>query len=128
MRNSFMIIVFVLAFISCNQKKNKIIESFNVDSSLSKDCHFFKDKYSDTLKFSRKIIILENTINDTILLGNSILPPNLTGEFEYTQLKARKDIHLDLRYKNPPADRICINNYKEKNSKGHLKFQLEMVD
>lgn len=128
MKKVLFIITIVFLFNSCSKNKGEFTEVIKVDNATFKKCYFFKNKNSDTLKFVRNIQILENTLNDTILLGNAILYPKYLGEFEYTQLEDKDDIILDLRYRNPPGDRICINSYKEKKSEGVLKIRLKIPD
>ena len=119
-------IILMFLFFSCDKKNNEFIKVIKVDTSLNKNCSLFKNINSDTLKFLRKIEIIENTLNDTIILGIGILPPNYLGEFEYTQFEDKDDVTLDLRYINPPANRICIQSYNQKKSIGILKLRLKI--
>lgn len=125
MKNVFIIISIILLSISCDESKTEYIEVVKIDSLISKKCFFFESKNSDTLKFVRNIEILENTIDDTLLLGNAILAPRYLGEFEYIQFEDKDDIILDLQYTNPPSDRICIHPYNDKTPEGVLKFKLK---
>jgi len=103
------------------QYVTKIIE-VNIDSN--DKCYFFRNEVSDTMKFNRNLKIIENTISDSIIIGNSVLAPNYIGDLEYTMLENNKEVVLDLRYENPAADRIWVFPFKMKKSKGTLKLQL----
>lgn len=121
----FCIFVFLeLSFFQdCHQEKT-IVKKINIDTAVHKECYFFTDSDNDTLKFDRHLKILENTLTDSIVLGHSVLSPHYTGVIEYTMLDNRNDISLDLRYHNPPADRICILPHKEKESRGTLTIEV----
>ena len=86
--------------------------------------YYFKNTSRDTLKFKRRVEIIKNEISDTIIFGNSILKPNYTGFFEYTKFKDKSNIDLNLKYDNPPADRICVSSFNNKMSKGTLVIEL----
>ena len=89
----------------------------------------YKNKKKDTLRFERTVKIIENTLSDTIVFAGGILSPKYVGNLDHTQIKDRKDILLDLRYLNPPADRIWISRYKNRIAKGILKVEfIENID
>lgn len=117
--------LFICIILGCSKdlNKSKIVE-IEIYSKSNDSCYLFITKELDTLKFERKIKILENNISDTLIFGDGVLPPNRIGCFNYTKLKNRTDISLDLDYKNPPADRLCFHSYKNKNSEGILKIEL----
>ncbi len=89
---------------------------------------FFIENNLGTLKFERKIKIIKNTLTDTIVVGQGVLPSGQLGKHGYTKLGNRNDISLDLDYSNPPADRICIRSYKGKKSHGVLELELISTD
>lgn len=103
---------------------NSIVKNLNVDVPLNEKCFFFIDDNLDTLRFEREIKITKNTITDTIIFGQGVLPPKFIGDIGYTKLGNRIDKSLDLDYENPPATRICINSYKGKKSQGVLVLEL----
>jgi hypothetical protein len=109
---------------SCNQHENKSVKTLKIDTEGSKRCFVFKNRNGDTIKFNRKISIKKNTINDTIILGNSVLAPKFTGGFEYTKFKNRTDVIVDLQYLNSTGDRVWVIPYKNKVSKGFLEIEL----
>lgn len=115
-----------LIITSCSQlkKEQKIVKELNVNTEKNLEFVAYFYEKSDTIKFNRNIKIIENTLNDTIIFGHSLLAPEFLGQIEYTKFKNKNDITLDLRYANPPADRICISKYKEKKARGILKIEL----
>ena len=122
LKNIIIFSIFLL-LLNCSNKLI-IIEEIDIKINNNEKYYHFKNDLEDTIKFERKIKILQNTISDTIILGQSILKPGYTGFFEYTKLKDRNDISLDLRYENPPADRIYIKSYNNKKSNGILVIEL----
>lgn len=119
-----LLFVLCLCIVSCSHNK-AIVKTISIDVPLNEKCYFFIDANLDTLNFERTIKITKNTITDTIVFGQGVLRPNFKGDIKYTKLKNRNDISLDLDYKNPSVDRICIKSYKGKKGVGFLELELK---
>lgn len=104
-----------------------IKKQIKVNTGNGEQCFYFSTTNLDTLKFNRHIQILKNTLNDTILFGYGILAPGQVGNVGYTRLGNRNDAALNLNYKNPKTDRICISPYKKKEVKGILLIKLDTL-
>ncbi|WP_272023173.1 hypothetical protein [Olleya namhaensis] len=116
---SLMVILF-----SCQEKKHHTTQTIKLENLSQEKYFFFNKKNGDTLFFEREILIKENNISDTILIGHSILLPKQIGLISYTKFKNRNDVTLDLRYKNPKSDRLYIAPYgKNKSINGNLKIE-----
>lgn len=113
-----------LFFASCSKPVEKVI---NINIDTNEKCYYFINSKMDTIIFDRNLIIVENTLNDTIVIGQNILVPKQIGEFEYSKLDNRNDISLNIDYDNPPTDRICVYPFKEKKSFGMIKLKLNPV-
>ena len=116
--------LFLLFIFIANCSAQKEIRTIEVNTNRNaKECFSFLKK-EDTLEFNRKIKIIKNSISDTIIIGHVVLPPKYTGTIDYTKLKKRDDLTVDLNYDNPPAKMICVHQYKSLTSKGKITFEL----
>ncbi|MHB1107104.1 MAG: hypothetical protein ACYCZ2_12140 [Lutibacter sp.] len=111
-------------FASCSEQVEKVI---NININTNEKCYYFIDNKIDTITFHRNLIIVENTLNDTVIIGQSILAPKQIGKFEYSKLGNKNDISLNIDYDNPPTNRICVYPFKGKKSFGKIKLKLNPV-
>ena len=115
--------ILFLLITSCN---NYIIKK-KIEVNSDADCFNFINAEGDTLYINRKNIeVIENTINDTILIGYTILPPGKLGKIKYS--KTEDNLSLNLKYKNPPTKEICYSYYRNKPAKGALILKLTVVE
>lgn len=79
-------------------------------------------------KIDRDIVIIENHLTDTILIGFTVLPPKQTGSIYYSKFKDKNDkiVALYNSNENPPLEKICFSKYNNKESKGTLKFTFKL--
>lgn len=79
------------------------------------------------MQVSRKVIILENTLTDTILLGFTIVSPKYTGEVIYLQQDTVTS--RSLYYVNgdsevlPKTNKLCLHLYQNKLANGKIRVQ-----
>jgi len=111
---------------SCKYNK-QVKKEIYIDIHSKEECYSFINNSSDSLRFNRTLIIVKNTLSDTIIFGQSILIPKQLGEFNYTKFNNRNDLSLDLDYNNPLTNRICFSPFKRKKSKGMLILRLNTM-
>ena len=68
---------------------------------------------------------MENTLQDTLILGYSVVYPGYTGKFDY--LRANLNEVIDKRevpYNDwPKTNTLCINLYQKRPVHGYLKIK-----
>lgn len=122
-----------MLFISCSlsnvDEKYEIVEFKLLEN---KPCYCFleSDKKNQIFTFNRKFKILENNLEDTIRIGNSILSPDYVGNIYYDKyIDDNGNIHLvDKRYKNLPINEICVSKYKANDIGGSLKLEISLEE
>jgi hypothetical protein len=80
-------------------------------------CYLLQDSVS------RKIEIIENTLDDTTILGLGVLPPGYTGEFIYVQFGTATDAAMypgTPEELMPETNMFCINLYQKRPAAGYV--------
>ncbi len=127
MRKLFVALFILSLFYYC-EKGNKVIREIVIKDIKKINCFFLVNENNDTIIFNRKFKILKNSLTDTIIMGDMVVFPNQTGYLQYSQLNSNENVSLDLDYRNPPTDRLCIYQYKGKNSLGKIIVELETIE
>jgi hypothetical protein len=89
-------------------------------------CYTLKEN-GQIMQVSRRFIILENTLTDTILLGFTIVSPKYTGEVIYLQQDTVTS--RSLSYLNgdsevlPKTNKLCLHLYQNKLANGKIRVQ-----
>jgi hypothetical protein len=89
--------------------------------SLGKDtCFTLLDVNGKSIDATRKMEIIENTLDDSALLGFSVISPDYLGSFNYLQ-KDSSLIYPEMpeRYW-PKTNTICVHQYNKKPVQGKL--------
>ena len=113
-------VLFAIVIFSCNQDsrtQNILKIEGNNDTC-----------YTLTDSVKRQVDIIENTLEDTILLGFGVVPPKYIGKFNYLGVDGKTDA---LIYPQTPTElmpkiaTICVNLYEKRRAKGFvvLKFK-----
>jgi hypothetical protein len=114
------LLVFIGLTIGC---KRPSLESRILEINKFDTCYTFKDSNNKLMSVSRRIQITRNTINDTISIGYSILPPRYTGELIYTR-EGVLLLYDGTEVENmPKTDSICFENYKGRKPTGSISIQ-----
>gem|GEM_PF-4796997 len=77
---------------------------------------------------NRHIEIIENTLQDTVVLGFAVLPPKYVGNFNYLRSDERVDAAIypeTPEHLMPKTKMICINLYARRKNKGHLVIKFK---
>jgi len=114
--------IFLLVALILSCKSNpKTSNVFKIEGS--KDSCY---KFTDSVK--RQVEIIENTLQDTVLLGFTVVPPKYVGNFNYLGIDGRNDAVIYPETPEqlmPKTTMICINLYKQRKVKGYLILKVK---
>lgn len=107
-------LIAIITVISCtNFKSNKNNEhELTLFNNFRDTCIYFIEHNKDTISIIRELEIIENTMSDTILLGNSCVRPFQTGYIFMGQVSTNRDAAL---YNSPDA----IKHMRDNNTKNY---------
>ncbi len=114
-------IIFLLFLMVSCKSKSKTDKIFQIEV-IKDSCYYLMDSAK------RKVEIIENTLEDTILFGFAILPPGYIGQFEYLRSDESNDamIYAETPKKNWPKTKMfCVNLYQKKPNKGKVVIKYD---